>query len=221
MFDKLPLKKVTIARPYRSDFMSDTDLESIHADKKDLVDTSFAVSGTVESTPHPPISDFAQKNLYTAQGLSIFHYQETNYTERKNHAFYLLAYTIHGSGTLLYRNKTYTISEGDVFFLDCMDYHYYKVKEKNWDLAVMHFNGVNMPAYYKLFLDSHEPVFSTTKSSQFVKDFEEVAYLSSTPQLFRDWQVSDSISRMLTHMLIANLNIKSSDEKSYRSIFRI
>ncbi len=212
MFEKLLLKKTIIDKQYNSTYISDTDLQDIHADKNDLLNNNFIVSGSADGTPHLPISDFAMENLYTAQGLSIFHYQADNYTERQKHAFYLLAYTMAGEGSLTYHNKTYALSEGSVFFLDCMDYHCYKVVGRSWDLAVMHFNGVNMPAFYKLFLDSHEPVFTAAPNSQFLKDFEEVAYLSSSPQLFRDWQVSDSISTMLTHMLVSNLDSKSSNK---------
>lgn len=157
--------------------------------------------GSVDAFHRPPISDFALKNLYHMQDFDIFHYLHGSYTERKNYDSFLVLYTYSGSGILTYRDKKYTLKEGDGFFINCADYHMYQVADKKWDTATLHINGPLMQDFHDQFMCLGSPIFHEPVTGLFQQHLEQLLELYSTPQLYRDWQVSTCIDNLLIYML--------------------
>ena len=50
--------------------------------------------------------------------------------ERAHLPSYLIKFTLNGTGELRYRYHTYSLQRGDLFFIDCRDYQYYKQPAK-------------------------------------------------------------------------------------------
>jgi len=68
-------------------------------------------------------SDFARSALYYVQKVGHFYTQAPYFTEREGIVSFLVIYTASGSGSLSYADKTYKLTGGYVFFIDCMTYH--------------------------------------------------------------------------------------------------
>ncbi len=185
---------------------------SVDVNKDAVRDTNFCISGSVDAFQRPPISDFAQKNLFYMQDFDIFHYQFGSFTERFGFDSFLLLYTYGGSGTLTYEGKTYLLEPGDGFFINCMDYHLYQVKDKYWDTGVLHINGNLMPDFYKLYHEHNGPVFHEEPNGKLHHDLYKLLKTYQDPQYYRDWQASACIDRLLNHLLtLSQQNIVLND----------
>lgn len=74
-------------------------------------------------------------------------------TERHFKDAYLLVATLKGKGCLFYEGVKYDLKHGDVFIIDCRKYHkYWSLPEEDWSFMWLHFNGMPMMTYERLFL---------------------------------------------------------------------
>jgi AraC-like DNA-binding protein len=138
------------------------------------------------------------------QDFDIFHYRYGSFTERKNFHSFLILYTYSGSGTLSYRGRKYSLSEGDGFFINCMEYHLYQVEGQIWDTAILHMDGPLLPAFHELYMQHGSPLFQEPITGKYQQYLEQLLGLYSNPQLYRDWQVSTCIDNLLNHLLLLN-----------------
>lgn len=136
------------------------------------------------------------------QDFNVFHYGFGSFTERRNYHSFLILFTYSGQGSLVYQNKTYVLSEGDGFFINCMDYHLYKVEGKSWDTAVLHLYGSLLPQLHAQYMSNGSALFHENITGKYQHYLEKLLYIYSYPHLHRDWQVSACIDNMLNHLLI-------------------
>ena len=82
-------------------------------------------------------SKFSKRIINTpssAAKQTFFYMQETGYlkaidaarSQRQNLDSYLIAAVVEGNGSLTISDKTYNISKGECFFIDCRTPHFYK-----------------------------------------------------------------------------------------------
>jgi len=88
------------------------------------------------------------------------------FTERENLNSYLIVFVLSGKGYLKYNSESYTICKGQSFFIDCMEYQYYKADAIDpWEILWVHFNGGSSYGYYQQFFQNSSPICSFDKSS--------------------------------------------------------
>ena len=71
-------------------------------------------------------SQAARSTFLYAQEAGYFKTLPPYFTERKNLNSFLIVYTISGKGFLRYEDKDFILKEGQCFYINCMNYHYYK-----------------------------------------------------------------------------------------------
>ncbi|WP_443663161.1 AraC family transcriptional regulator [Clostridium sp.] len=96
--------------------------------------------------------------------MGYFKTRSNYYTERENLNSYLIVYVLSGKGYLKYDDESYTMCEGQSFFIDCMKYQYYKADTSDpWEILWVHFNGGTSCGYYQQFAQSNSPICNFEK----------------------------------------------------------
>lgn len=201
MFDTISFITTQSQKPLSSKKMNDKTVNYGKYNKDAIIHANFSISGSVDYFKKPPISEYALSKLYYMQDFSVFHYKEGSFTERSNYNSYLIAYTYSGNGMLVYKDHTYTLTEGNGFFINCNDYHFYQAKTTGWDVGILHLNGPLCRDFHNLFIQQCPPVFSEHVTGKYQHYLEQLLNLYNNPELNRDWQVSTCIDNMLNHLM--------------------
>lgn len=107
------------------------------------------------STPSP----LAKSIFFYVEEVGYFKTKPLYFTERAHLNSFLMVYTLSGKGALNYKGKSYTLSKGQMFFIDCMEYHYYETdKTELWEILWVHFNGAASRGYYEAFYENAPPI---------------------------------------------------------------
>lgn len=202
MFEQIEFLTVKPEHRLSSRFIDDTVKNDSKYGEGNLPNANFSMMFTLDSFKMPPVSEHALANLNYVQSFNIFHYEAPSYTERQNYPSFLIAYSYGGIGSLSYRGRTYTLLEKDGFFIDCREYHLYQVESGTWDVGILHLNGPLCAQIYEQFIANGSPIFHESFDGKHQHYLEKILKLYSSPQLYRDWQVSSCIDSMLTHLLM-------------------
>lgn len=212
MFENITFITFTPKTRMSSTRLTADDFNNPKYSRENLLNSKFSIQGSVNHFQKPPITDFALQNLFHLQNFDIFYYKFDSFTERRNFHSFLILYTYSGQGMLTYKNKTYTLSEGDGFFINCMDYHFYKVTDTHWDTGVLHLGGPLLPALHEQYLQTNNVIFHESTSGKYQHYLERLLYIYSYPHLHRDWQASTCIDIMLNYLLL--LNAETNEKKN-------
>lgn len=110
----------------------------------------------------------AKSTFFYVQETGFFKCHPDYYTERENLSSYLILLSLSGEGLLKYGGKTYSIAPRQAFFIDCMEYNYYKTtSNEHWETCWVHFKGANSYSYYSLFNKNCLPVVDIENSDHF------------------------------------------------------
>ena len=201
MFDKIPFYTTTTDHRLSSKRITYENATDARYNSAAIANANFSMLGSVDAFLRPPVSEFALSNLYYLEDFDRFYYKKSSYTERWNFCSFLIAYTYSGTGLLRYGEKEYLLQEGDGFYIDCRQYHYYAAVSDTWDVAIMHLGGVLLPSQHAQFMQFSSPVFHDPLPGTIQDYFEELLTLYSKPHSCRDWLASDCISSLLTFLL--------------------
>lgn len=113
------------------------------------------------------ISNFARRNCIFLQLLNEAISGENYFTTRKNMASFLLLQTLEGAGKLTYQNRTYHLTPGRVFMIDCRLPHDYRTEGKFWKIRSVHFDGVCVPGLFRHLLSTGSCCFYFSPDSHF------------------------------------------------------
>lgn len=147
---------------------------------------------------HTP-SDFARKNLLYIQEVGNLKSLKPHVSKREKLESYLFFVVIKGSGKVTIGEKEYHVTEGDGIFIDCMKpYQHISDEENPWELAWVHFNGVNAEGYYNMFIQKNNgmPSYSLGKSKKYTKIIENV---------MDNQDDKDTMSELKTALLLTEL----------------
>jgi len=149
-------------------------------------------------------SAFAKSSLYYVQEAGKFRTMPAYYTKRENLDSYLVVYTMGGSGELTYGDKTYPLTEGSLFFIDCRKYQYYRnAPGESWELVWVHFSGSSSPAYYERYASAGSPVVPLPAESRIPVVLEEIVALSGSRTFRNELSESRLLVDLLTELLLA------------------
>ena len=108
---------------------------------------------------------------------------ERYYTERKNYPSYLLLLTYQGEGLLRYEEKEYSLKKGDVFFIDCKKYHYYRTVGAEWEHSDLHLQGTFVEQFYEEYQVGRHPVFHFSNIQTYQEVLERALRIQTGSQI--------------------------------------
>lgn len=116
---------------------------------------------------------------------------------------YLFFIVTSGSGSFMYENNEYNLSEGDCVFIDCSKTYSHTTSAKNlWSLKWIHFNGTTMSAVYDKYLSRGGKIVFHPES---IKDFtiihNEIYNEASKSDHLVDMKINALISKLLVLLM--------------------
>jgi AraC-like DNA-binding protein len=146
----------------------------------------------------------AKSMYYYAQEVGYFKAFENYYTERENLNSFLIVYTISGDGLLDYMGKEYTIMPGQAFFINCMEYQFYKSSANvPWEFLWIHFNGSASLAYFNQYIKTGTPVAGVRDGSMIKTILWDIIEASRNRDFKTEVLMSKLITDLLTELLIS------------------
>lgn len=132
-----------------------------------------------------------------------------HYTRRSNLESYLMVLTLEGEGELFYDGSTYTLTPGDLFFIDCQKlHHYHTISRTGWAYNPIHIHGTHMNTLYTVFEGFHKPVIHLELHSSFVRKLEQLWKLTEEDSLYN----AIEINQLLTGLISALIKMNHDDE---------
>jgi len=171
-----------------------------------IKDTDFSISGRIETFSNSPASPFALKNLFYLEAFSVFTCGQDFYTKRANYNSFMILYTYEGSGRLEYEGRSYSLSPGDGFFIDCRRYQHFMTAGEYWKHSVFHLNGPLLPYIFEEYLGNGSAVFSQPLTGSYHAALEQLLLIYSRSEIYREWLASSCINGILTELLTAALD---------------
>lgn len=157
----------------------------------------------------------SKQNLMYLQEAGKFYCGPSFYTKRKDLDSYLVKLTLSGQGSLTYKDTTYSLERGDVFWIQCNDYQSYKTAEgaNEWDMLWVHFYGSFANNYYTLFqqLNQDSPVIHLRNDSAIKNLLSQLLnlYQESTVTIATDIRCNDLLTQLLSIILESATNPKA------------
>jgi AraC-like DNA-binding protein len=144
-------------------------------------------------------SSIARSTFFYVQEIGSFRTRPTYFTEREHLPSYLIVFTRSGKGYLNYENKSYLLLPNQLFFIDCMKYHYYETdKDDLWELIWVHFDGPATQGYYQFFQKHGSPVVTVNGDSSIDKIMND---LLDVQRKAHDIRTEPTSSKLLTDLL--------------------
>ena len=126
-------------------------------------DSYIESSKRMIQTPSP----MARTTFFYVQETGYLKLRESHRASRKNLDSYLVVLVLSGSGTLMYKNKSFALKKGSCFFIDCMTPYYHQSNpEDPWELIWVHFQGATTPEYYRFYSNLSQPVITPVSFSE-------------------------------------------------------
>lgn len=223
MFEHITFTKTETPYPLTSRRLSKDSIKKDTYNANAIVNADFYISGSVDSFANFPITDFALEHLYYMESFDRFYYNKGSFTNREHFNSYLIGYTYAGEGFLKYEGREYHLAEGDGFYINCMDRHYYEAISDVWDVAILHLGGPLMYYNHKQYMQYKSASFHESVSGNTQGYFEYVLKLYSQPSPNRDWLVSTCLDNLLTHLIklqTANVSQHSSLPENLRYLIK-
>ncbi|WP_144549211.1 AraC family transcriptional regulator [Bacillus sp. X1(2014)] len=156
-------------------------------------------------------SAIAKNTFFYVQEIGSFQTKPNYFTEREHLPSYLIVFTRGGKGYLTYENKKYTLLPNQIFFIDCMNYHYYETDKNDlWDILWVHFNGPVGQGYYQYFKRHGSPVVSVSGNSTITQIMRTLLDAQQSHDLHKEPLSSKLITDLLTELIFAANPIFSS-----------
>lgn len=143
------------------------------------------------------------------------------FTKRKNYTSFLLLFTYEGKGSLFYEGNEYTLQKGDIFFIDCRKFHYYKTSGNNWEHSDLHISGNYVEFFYQENMLNKSPVFHCKQTTVFQQQLEKILQYQTADDSNWAFFVSHEIEKLLFLLLEWITPIQEDPTPEALSILRI
>lgn len=149
----------------------------------------------------------ARNNLPFVQELGEFVALRNYMTTRQGLNSYLMKIVLEGEGLLKYGGKSYTISSGQFFGIDCQKMHYYVTAPSAscWNMVWIHFWGNATENYYKSFmeLNNGSPVGTMRyhNAADLIKELIHYYGLSNYNGYSTDIKAASILTTLMTHCM--------------------
>lgn len=147
----------------------------------------------------------AKSIYFYVQEVGYFKTQPPYFTEREHLNSFLIVYTLSGEGILNYRGQTYILKKGQCFFINCMEYHYYKVADNSsWEFLWVHFNGNNSLGYFEEFSRNGFQVIQIHDENLFENTLRKLIEINQNKSVTTDVITSQCVHTLLTELIAQN-----------------
>ena len=160
-------------------------------------DSVYHIEGAAKYLLPVPLSSRQLEHLLYLQSFCLMEMGETYFTRRKNYPSLLILYTYEGEGILTYEGTDYTLKEGDIFIIDCRNYHHYRTGKAFWKHSDLHIWGTVAEYVYLELFSQKEPVFHCKQESVFQNQLEKILRLQASAQKNRAILTSHEIENLL------------------------
>lgn len=157
-------------------------------------------------------SALAKSTYFYVEEIGFFKTDSNYYSERQYLNSYLIVYTLSGKGILKYKENTYNLYPGDLFFIDCMEYQYYATssEENSWKFFWVHFNGSTSHGYYEQFAKYNSPIITLNSESSIPLMINDLITINLQKDIRTELISSKFVVNLLTEILLStNINTAS------------
>lgn len=155
---------------------------------------------------HTPAPAIRNTCLYI-QETGYFKTTPPYFTERRNLDSYLVVITLSGYGRLLYNGAEYLLKQGDIFWIPCMEHHYYECRKHcEWEFIWFHFHGTGSHELHQAFADASLPVLADINpdtGGRLIRDMQAIITLIPRQNYSSDIKISHHIHAVLTNLILA------------------
>ena len=178
-----------------------------------LIKINMLLSENSYSINYTPTASALRLPFYlTAAG--HFYAKPGYYTERRDLNEYIIFLSLKGTGEITVRGHTYRLSENQMFFLNCMDHHYYGTSgENDWEFCYIQFSGCCVGEYYDLFNENGISPLSIVNKEYMIQYFEDILKIPGSNTRSPNIKISNLISGVMTNLILEKGYIP--DQKQY------
>lgn len=164
------------------------------------------LSKRIISTP----SSAAKHAFFYMQETGCLKTDDAASTQRQNLDSFLFVAVVSGKGELTFGNETYSVRQGECFFIDCRTSHFYKSSSSEpWELMWVHFNGSSSQQYYEFFLSHSRNVFTPTGFDRIISVISEIISINE----FKNSHAEILTSKLIVELLTLTLSSGSAPEQ--------
>lgn len=181
--------------------ISDDTRNTLFQAAREQMKNHFTIDGRMQLLFPFPVKDENRDFYFYPQIFCFCHSGPAYFTNRSNYASYEILYTYNGSGILEYEGRTYHLSKGDGFFIDCRKPHHYYTDGTFWVHSDLHFNGYVSDALFREFSSDQDVSFHES-GTKYQTLLETLARIWNTFQSYKHLQFSNYISEIITYLLL-------------------
>ncbi len=158
--------------------------------------SSIVTSNRILYTP----STFARSSLLHLQEIGELEAKRAHTSSRFGLQSFLFFTVVDGAGSLVYREKNFSLSSGDCVFIDCHNPYSHTTAPNNlWILKWVHFNGPQMASIYNKYCErGGRPVFTPDDSTPFFSIWDQLMQVAGSADYMRDMLINQHLSTLLT-----------------------
>ena len=167
-----------------------------------LIKTNLSLDARSRSFNYTPTSGALRLPFYlTAAG--HFFAGPDYYTERRDLNEYIVFYTLNGAGSITVCGETHQISKDQLFFLNCMDHHFYGTAgDEIWEFCYIQFSGPCVQEYYDLFHENGVKPLDAVHKEYMMQKFEDILKIPGTNTRVPNIKLSNLISDIVTSLIL-------------------
>lgn len=169
---------------------------------KEQASYKFAIDGRIRALFPSLNMNIDTDHYYYPQLFCWFECGPSYYTTRSDYQSYEIVFTYSGEGYLEYEGQSYTIGPGCGFFIDCRKPHSYKTNADFWEHSVLHFDGSIAKDLYKEYESYGDITFHDKLDGSFQCYLEVLLNIWDHFQIYKELQMSNTISDIITYLLL-------------------
>lgn len=168
-------------------------------EQKFFTTASIVSSNRVLYTP----SAFARNSLLHLQEIGTLKALAPHTSSRSNLQSYLFFTVLSGSGVLNYDGREYSLTAGDVVFIDCRKPYSHTTDPDNlWSLRWCHFYGPTLSFVYEKYCErGGKAALHPADSAPFILTLDKLYSLASGNDYIRDMRINEELNRLCTFLM--------------------
>lgn len=145
-------------------------------------------------------TSFAKQHYLFVQEVGSLESVSPHISQRENIKSFLFFIVTSGIGSLTYEDYTYTLSEGDCVWIDCLKPYAHESSVTNpWTLMWVHFYGTEAPAFFNIFLNQgNKVIFHPDTPSHFTQSLTLLYQAHTTQHVFMELMAHKYLTDIIT-----------------------
>ena len=202
MFEQYPLTRYQFKRSDPEAIMN-MQSEDKRRDEnyQPMVQADFILDGYADVLNYIPCVEDAWYEEIRLQAFSHMFTQKDYFTERQDLDSYLILYTLGGEGILRYEEEKFSLSTGDIVWIDCRRHHYYRTNEENWEHCDLHISGRQAALFYDTFMNSGSVLVHENDPARFLRCLTNVLDAYSNPSAIRNPAIARALQELCMDLI--------------------